>query len=389
VTHSLKHRIEWLDGLRGIAILMVVWYHAYLAGQWLPFVPVFGYTLNFEKFAGTGFIGVELFFFISGFALFYPYARNLFEARPLDDLATFAWRRFIKIVPSYVLVILVMLLVGGVEMRTPYDLLWTLAVHFGFILNLQDVHPFGQINAALWSLSVEVQFYLIFPLLARVFGRYPLATWLAACIVACVYRLVTFPYLDHHPVLTAQLPAYLDLFVGGMAAAYLYVRLRAHVKPASWHTQAATFTALAAVLLTLDLLDALWVTRTQPHWRENWAILGRLGISLTFIAIALGSAFGAGWWRKALGNPVLLFFAAVSYNVYLWHDFIFVMIARAFSQIIAPLPLTIIVTVTGIAIGAFFTYYFERPLLRLDPPWKRDAAEQALVPAVETPGPKA
>jgi peptidoglycan/LPS O-acetylase OafA/YrhL len=390
VTHRLEHRIEWLDGLRGIAVLMVVWYHAYLVGQWVPDIPAFGHYYNFEEMPGTGFIGVELFFFISGFVLFYPYARNLFEGRPLDDLPTFGWRRFIKIVPSYVFILLVLVLFGGIAMHSASELAWIVAVHLGFVLNLLPVHPFGQINAVLWSLSVEVQFYLVFPLIARVFKRYPFATWLAACLIACAYRLITIPYVDKYPALLPQLPAYIDLFAAGMFAAYWCVRLRVQFKPAPWVTYAATLSALLGVFLTVVMLGALWASRMHPDWRENWSILGRFGLSLTFIAIALGSTFGASWWRKALGNPVLVFFSIISYNVYLWHHFIFVMMSRSLAAIMAPLPLTLAITLGGFGFGAFFTYFLERPLLRLDPPWKRDRPEPALVPVpVEVPGPGA
>ena len=226
-----KHRIEWLDGLRGIAVVMVVWFHANLIGHYIPSLPWFGHNVYFEQIPAVGFTGVELFFFISGFALFYPYARNLFESRPLDDLPTFAWRRFIKIVPSYVIVLIALVLFGGVAFRTVSDLLWTLFVHLAFILSDLDTHPFGYINGALWSLSVEVQFYLVFPLLARAMRRYPAATWLACCFIAWAYRISTLWIGTQHQAFKTQVPAYLDLFACGMFAAYLCVRWRTRLTP--------------------------------------------------------------------------------------------------------------------------------------------------------------
>ena len=80
-----------LDGLRGLAIALVVWYHAWLvSGQGLA-------GINFV--AEAGFLGVDLFFFISGFCIFYPYARSMRDGRPAPTKRRFFSRRALKILP--------------------------------------------------------------------------------------------------------------------------------------------------------------------------------------------------------------------------------------------------------------------------------------------------
>src|SRR6202044_3361742 len=92
-----ESRLDVLDGLRGIAVLLVLWYHVWEISwlraplPWLQFVPE------------TGFVGVHLFFFLSGFVIVYPFVRAAATGRPQPGWAHFAWRRFIKIFPSYAL----------------------------------------------------------------------------------------------------------------------------------------------------------------------------------------------------------------------------------------------------------------------------------------------
>src|SRR5271165_2361161 len=89
-------RLGVLDGLRGIAVLLVLWYHVWeiswlSPGSMLAFIPA------------TGFVGVTLFFFLSGFVISYPFVTAQAQGKPRPSWRHFARRRFIKIVPSYVL----------------------------------------------------------------------------------------------------------------------------------------------------------------------------------------------------------------------------------------------------------------------------------------------
>ena len=102
----MKDRLGVLDGMRGIAVLLVLWYHIWeiswlpAPAPWLQFIPE------------TGFIGVHLFFFLSGFVITFPFVRAQLAGEPQPTWGHFAWRRFIKIVPSYVLSIVVAYAIG-------------------------------------------------------------------------------------------------------------------------------------------------------------------------------------------------------------------------------------------------------------------------------------
>ncbi len=386
-----------LDGLRGIAIFVVLWYHVW-EWNWLPSrFDLFGHDINLGVIPETGFTGVDLFFFISGFVLFYPYARHVFEGRPLPTVKQFAYRRFIKIVPSYYLQLLVL---------TP----WILAAFSGVLLfkeyatHLLFIHnwfrdTFGSINGVLWTLAVEVQFYVIFPLLCWCFRRWPLATFAGMLAIANGYRLWLAPCCIGDYVKLTQLPAFLDLFACGMFAAWLLVWLRNRIPQLErWHV---AWTALAIVGFGLYgwLLYDLFVTRVRPDWQYAWQT-GHLSLlGLSFVLLAVASCLASAWWRAVLANPVLVFLSVISYNLYLWHQLIATYLARHSF----PLPRTanfehdpvwqwtylVVTVIISIAVASLITYLFERPLLkkgwgavtdllprRAPPPASRAAAER-------------
>ena len=118
-------RLGVLDGLRGIAILLVLWYHvweiSWLSPGALQFIPA------------TGFIGVHLFFFLSGFVISYPFVRAMLAHGPQPSWNDFAWRRFIKIVPSYVLSIAVAYAIGYAQIQPNASALPDIVTHLLFI----------------------------------------------------------------------------------------------------------------------------------------------------------------------------------------------------------------------------------------------------------------
>ena len=180
---------EAVDGLRGVAIALVVAYHTYLFSWFTPALTVFGVDLPVVIPARDGYLGVDLFFTISGFVLFFPHAmRALGSDGVVEGTVEFAKRRFIKIVPSYAIALVATLVVATEYLRAPA--LWTnVATHAAFVQNAFD-DGFGRANSVFWSLAIEVQFYLVFPLVARAFRRYPLATAAELFAIAFVYRHV-------------------------------------------------------------------------------------------------------------------------------------------------------------------------------------------------------
>jgi len=369
--------IDVLDGLRGIAILMVVWWHIWLFSWLSPYFSLFGKKFSAIVLPGTGLMGVELFFFISGFVLFYPYARHLFEGAPLPTLTQFAYRRFIKIVPSYVIALFGALLLVWHEFASVREAIWQVVAHLLFIHTFWITTWVG-VNGVLWSLGIEVQFYLLFPLICWLFRRHPLITYLSMVIVSMTYRLFAARCCVADYVIMGQLPAYLDLFASGMLACWVYVaiRSRAGLQRVRW---LSTLVALGAGIGVYAMLSAL-VTHLYPaigEWSAEyakWQAANRQNFGALLGVFTVASCLAYPWWRGLIANRITVFFGIISYNLYLWHQAVLEYMLK--HRIPAPwLPdlhadeywkwryvgLGLAVT---IGIATFITYAIERPLLK-------------------------
>ena len=367
-------RLDVIDGMRGIAILLVFWFHLWQLSWLDPRLPVGNLTLDVSSIAVTGFLGVDLFFFLSGFCLFFPFARAYLDGTPPPRLGEFAYRRFIKIVPSYWLAIVGAILIGYAVFDSPLDAFGKVALHLLFI------HPlfpdaFGSVSGVLWSLGVEVQFYLLFPLIAWALRRWPITTGALAFAIAAIDRFaVAHGDLSEGERLMDQLSSNIDLFVSGMLAAYLY-RVIA-TRRVAWTRRPRAWTALAGAAAVAYALIARWLY--LPRYDRAWPVFDLPSVvpmlDVIFVAFALGSLFGMTWWRRLIANRALVFFAAISYNLYLWHQ---VIAFELFRHRLIPfvghdphedpvwrMTYSVVAATVAIGVATILTYGFERPLMR-------------------------
>ena len=148
-----------LDACRALAIVLVVFSHG--AGYLEPLFPH-----AIARLSGVGFIGVELFFVLSGFLIGGMLLRSAGEAGN-GWLRTFYFRRLFRTFPSYVLFVLLNVALGALLMRPPVpDDLWRYLL---FIQNATSPHP--NFFPEAWSLAIEELFYIGFPLSYLVISR--------------------------------------------------------------------------------------------------------------------------------------------------------------------------------------------------------------------------
>lgn len=379
------HRLDALDGLRGIAIGLVVWYHLWqvswldptVAGVSFVFIPI------------SGFLGVELFFFLSAFCLSYPYVRAHFAGEPPPSIAHFAYRRFIKIVPSYALslaAVIALAYLPGQKGSWGENISWP-NLHAAFLDLLAHAtfaHTFfsetyASINGVLWTLGIEAQYYVLFPLLIAAFVRAPLGIAATMTALAIAYRVrigmcCQTPLFDHN---LGQLLGFFDFFAAGMLAAFAYVWLQQRKPRLAGMRIVWTLLATGALVWIALLFENLTAHRWADEFANWWLIRNGTFYAIALFALGLGSLSALPSWRKALANPVLLFLAVISYNLYLWHQVVFRWVAAwpfiphapgvtrgdpAWSWIVTTCGL-----VLAVAIACIVTYVVERPLLRMQP----------------------
>jgi peptidoglycan/LPS O-acetylase OafA/YrhL len=343
VTATHRHRLTFLDGLRGIAILVVMLFHSY--ARWPDLVP-FGHRFEQVPLFFYGWLGVDLFFLISGFVIFMTLEK-------CDNFRDFILRRWLRLFPAMLICSLVVFASAGLFPERPAgvpvwrDLLPGLTfiepTWWGFALG----SPQGVVEGAFWSLFVEVKFYFIAGILYFTIGGRKMIAVLTAlflCAAALSKLQHTFPGAPLHGpdlVLQAASAGQFGWFAAG-ALYYRYFHERTTLLFA-----AATAVALAAAVATGGL-------------RLPQTVAALVVVLLFSAAVALPPI------QVALSRRLLLFIGFISYPLYLLHEnmmvAMIVKIGRATPWVPALLmPILPILAVIGA--GSLIAVYIE-PWLR-------------------------
>jgi peptidoglycan/LPS O-acetylase OafA/YrhL len=369
-------KIPELTGIRGVAALWVFVFHVWLvAGS--PALTAGG--LDLTPLLACGWAGVDLFFVLSGFALTWPQA----ERHPADlGYLEFMRRRALRVVPAYYTQLLLLLLLAAFGLIAELPSLGSTLAHLLFLHNL-DPHWSSQLSNTWWTLPIEWQFYLLFPLLLTALVRYGALRVLPALVlVMLAWRIGAFQWLQaNHPAapvdyrvwLIEQLPGRIDQFFVGMAAALLTRRLWTDLDP-DRRQQFSSLLLLAGAALTGVLIFILW-PRAEAYWQGHWLLyVWHLLAALPLAALIGGAALHGRPARALLGNRPVLWLGEISYSIYLWNYVVLLALVRvgAFNSLQGPdriLWVGLYSLLPVLAVSAASWWLAERPFLHY-----RDAA---------------
>jgi peptidoglycan/LPS O-acetylase OafA/YrhL len=180
-------RLRGIDALRGAAALGVVLYHAVEQGKHVLPNTLFHYPVRLVQFASSfGYIGVFLFFVISGFCIHLQWARaKAAGVEPDIRFGAFWKRRIRRLYPPYIITLLLFMLLTAatVGLNVTRFFVYDLGMHLLMLHNL-DPHTSYTINGVFWTLAVEEQLYLAYFLLLFIRVRWGWGVTIAVCLFA-------------------------------------------------------------------------------------------------------------------------------------------------------------------------------------------------------------
>lgn len=314
-----------LDGLRGVAILMVLMNHL------TPDILMESRILEWgKKLAQSGWIGVQLFFVLSGFLITGILLRE--RDKPSFFLNFYA-RRVLRIFPLYYLVVLALVVLAGVRLSAGDESwqafwdnqiwLWLHSVNIG--VNVEGPEPFAFPPLLhFWSLSVEEHYYLVWPAVVFLVDSRRLG-WICYILIAIAQLTRFFGVLS-----SVELSPY-----WGMLTPYCMDYLAMGSLLAIWTQSNANVVARARLLAFCSLFCGAMLLAIFYSEKGFW--VGSRTLSMLFAGILVGVVFMAtvlnatqlkpgSLMHRIVANKSLCFFGKYSYGIYVFHPFVHVML---------------------------------------------------------------
>jgi peptidoglycan/LPS O-acetylase OafA/YrhL len=308
-------QLDSLDGLRGLAVLIVFLSHTSNRGI---------YLLPFANFAAIGKSGVFLFFVLSSFLLTLPFVRKGAEAGTKNFLMNYSLRRFFRVYPLYFLYLLLGLMTS-LALWTIFDLKKPIGIPF--FLTLTDFFEhllLVQGKGVTWSILVEFHYYFMLPVLALTYSivlKNKLLPSAALTAVLVMLSQVIWPQSELADN-DSRLGPYLPIFFMGSLLAVIFHRwqgssLRRNRK-AVMAIEILGALALVALIFTIPSVSSFILGKPiifyAYYFHQQLILFGLLWSVVVFSSVA-----GLGVLRRLFETPFLRYLGFISFSVYLLH----------------------------------------------------------------------
>jgi len=400
-------RVPGLNGLRAVAALGILGYHTSLT--FLLFRGGHGW---YYTYTGHLDVAVSIFFVLSGFLLYRPYAEAHQRGTAAPSLGRYYRKRALRILPAYWAVLTVLIVTARLA-TSRGDLLW----QYSLLRTFSYEHLNNGIPQV-WSLSVEVSFYLALPLLAWLVGRRAARrghrqlraelSWVLALVVASVAFRVGAPHVltprgetvepfgfrTIQNITTYWFPSWLEMFAAGMGLAAIDAWSRVtgvvpRVLRARWLPAAGVATAAFAYWLVCNHVDvpALgdWHDTIGPALQRQ-TLYGIVAVGLV-APLAIGRCERREPVRATLASRPLESIGVVSYGVFLVHLAVLtelngMELTRTWMETFA--TAFGIATAASIAVATILYFAVERPSQLLARRWQERGTMRAWVTPTST-----
>lgn len=364
-----------LTGMRGLAALWVMGCHCwyYLGMPELRWGPI-----DLGKFLALGWIGVLVFFLLSGFLLAQPFIAWRRRQGPRPDTAAYLYRRVLRVFPAYYFQLIVLLLLAWFNGQTLISDLRSALTHIFMLFHLGSLP--APIVGVWWTLPVEFGFYLALPVLALSMNR---STGVSLLLIGALALSMFHHYLGdlwlHEQSIqdrsnfARQMPGYLCIFAMGCAARWYWHDL---------HAQLQRSPALSPLIASIALMLLVWMMYIIPLEQDGlqfWTnpyfyYLWKPAVGAIVAILVLACTDPRPWFSRLLSSRLFTWLGDISYSLYLWHLPIILMVAdRAASWGLNSPSQWLLVMALTLLIASLSARLIERPFIALG----RSAARSA------------
>ena len=390
--NPVEKYIDVLDGLRAISIIFVVWLHFWQQTWLTPYINFnstwtryFGITeSHLHAYVKYGATFVDLIILLSAVCNLWPYARAIVWKESWPDTKAFFKRRAIRILPSYYLCLLVLFVIAlvGNKYATSAAMWKDLLTRLTFTCMWKGDWYLNNtnLNGVLWTVQVEVWLYLLIPLFAKLFRKWPAVTsgvfWLTGIVstnVVLYHCTDKVRYWENYPL----------MYVGFLPCSMLICICYAYIKQTGVEDRYTRLFSFMIIMGSWVAFNGLLKDYKELS-SEYIRVTGRFDRMILFSLFILAVMLAGPVIKRIFGNRFFKFVSTISYNLYIWHQ----VIAFWFKELKIPYwegekspnmlgdtvwswKYQIIILVITLVVSVGLTYGFELPVAKyLRKKWK-------------------